>query len=69
MMQLLRGLHATKVVWFRREKRFGLMVIAGEAPMLAWKPGSDADEMWLALTKFANSQRESEQPVREKEIA
>ncbi len=68
-MQLLDGLHATKVIWFRRERRYGLMVVAGEAPMLDCKPGSDADEMWLALTKFANSQRESEQPVREKEIA
>ena len=69
-MQLLDGLFFTRIritKWPTALNGRGMDKQTVDA--LAWKPGSDADEMWLAITEYANSQREAEQLVREKDVA
>ena len=69
-MRLLQGLHYTRmriITWPKELNGRGMD--DRNVSALAWEPGSDADEMWIALTEFGHSQREAEQPVREKEIA
>lgn len=65
-MMLLPGLHITQIrliTWPKKLNGRGMdkRIVA----VLAWKPRSDGDDMWLAHTEVVHSQWKAEQLERE----